>query len=95
MSDSSGEGYRVHKVEDHSFSPIEMQMVVNRHTLTMELATGAAVSVISDKMRREFFPTEKLHKSTSDVENVYRRAHERCVFYEHVSYTVNKRQILC
>ncbi len=64
MSDSSGEEYRIHKVEDHSFAPIEVQIVVNGHTLTMELDTGAAVSVISDKTRREFSPSEKLHKST-------------------------------
>ncbi len=68
-------------------------MVVNGHTLTMELDAGAAVSVISDKMRREFFPTEKLDKSTVMLK-MYTDEPMKVmgVLYYHVSVTVNKRQ---
>ena len=59
-SESSGDEYRIHTVEERSCAPIEVQMMVNGQMLDMEIA---AVSVISDKTRREFFPTEKLHKS--------------------------------
>ena len=38
-------------------------MVVNGTKLTMELDTGAAVSIISDATRKALFPSQKLHKS--------------------------------
>ena len=60
---SSGEEYHLHKVGTHSSHPMEVQVMVNEQRLTMEVDTGAAVSIISDATRKAKFPRLKLHKS--------------------------------
>lgn len=43
-----------------SLPPILYKLTIEDHTLAMELDTGAAVSVISDRQRKELFPAVKL-----------------------------------
>ena len=61
--ESSGEEYHLHKLGAHSSHPMEVQVLVNDQRLTMEVDTGAAVSIISDATRKAKFPHLKLHKS--------------------------------
>ena len=62
--DSSGEEYHLHKLEDRSSDPIEVGVTINDQPLTMELDTGAALSIISDETRKTLLPDLKLHPST-------------------------------
>ena len=61
---SSGEGYHLHKLHDRSSNPINVPVFVNGRQLTMELDTGAAVSIISEETRKTLFVDQKLRKST-------------------------------
>ena len=63
-TESSSEEYRdVHKVEKYSNDPVYVHMLINGKRLSMELDTGAEVSIISHKTRKEIFPEEKLRPS--------------------------------
>ena len=66
-TDESDIDFPVLKVgsEARSAHPITVDMVVNGKTLSMELDTGAAVSIISEQTRRSTFPDTPLRKSTS------------------------------
>ena len=44
--------------------PFNVPVLVNRKKLTMELDTGAAVSIISDQTRRSLFPDLQLRNSS-------------------------------
>ena len=61
---SSGEGYHLHKLHEHSSNPINLQVLVNDRQLTMELDTGTAVFIISEETRKTLFADQKLCKST-------------------------------
>ena len=61
--ESSGEDYHLHKMGTQSSPPVEVDVVVNGTSLTMEVDTGAAVSIISEKTRRALLPHLKLHAS--------------------------------
>ena len=61
--DSSGDEYRLHKLNSRSSCPIEVDVSVNGTKLTMEVDTGAAVSIISETTRRVLLPTLPLRKS--------------------------------
>ena len=50
-------------VADKSSDSIHIDLLIAGKPLTMELDTGAAVSLISEKAFREMFPKRKLHKS--------------------------------
>ena len=63
--ESSGEEYRLHKLTDRSSStPINVAVRINGKTLTMDLDTEAAVSIISDQTRKSLFPELKLQPSS-------------------------------
>lgn len=59
---SDGE-FLLHKVGSRSPDPITVPMLLNGKTLTMEVDTGAALSVISESTRQSVFPEEPLHPS--------------------------------
>ena len=62
--EGSGDEYRLFMMTDSSSSdPIMVPVIVNGKKLTMELDTGAAVSIISDQTRRSLFPDVQLRKS--------------------------------
>ena len=54
--DSSSDEYPIFKLGERSSKPIEVSLIVNGKRLTMELDTGAAVSIISEATRKELFP---------------------------------------
>ena len=61
----SGDEYRLLMMTDRSSSDsIMVQVTINGKKLTMELDTGAAVSIISDRTRRSMFPDLQLRKSS-------------------------------
>ena len=60
---SSSDEYPIFKLGERSSKPLEVPLIINGKRLTMELDTGAAVSIISEATRKEFFPNEKLHQS--------------------------------
>ena len=62
-TDSESEEFHLCKLNAPSSNPIEVTVNVEDKPLTMELDTGAAVSIISEATRREMFPKKKLHKS--------------------------------
>ena len=47
---SSGEEYHLYRLNERSSEPINVTVTINGKPLTMELDTGAAVSIISDHM---------------------------------------------
>ena len=51
--------------EARSAHPITVELGVNGKTLTMELDTGAAVSIISEQTQRKTFPDTPLRRSTA------------------------------
>ena len=55
--------YHLHKMGTQSSPPVEVDVVVNGTSLTMEVDTGAAVSIISEKTRRALLPHLKLRGS--------------------------------
>ena len=59
-TESSSEEYTVHSIERYSNDPVYVQMLINGKRLSMELDTGAEVSIILGKTREEIFPEEKL-----------------------------------
>jgi len=60
---SSSDEYPILKLGERSSKPLEVPLIINGKRLTMELDTGAAVSIISEATRKELFPKEKLHPS--------------------------------
>ena len=60
---SSDEEYRLHKLTERSSDPITVTVTIDGKQLPMELDTGAAVSIISDKTRRSLFPDLELRES--------------------------------
>ena len=61
--ESSSDEYPIFKLDERSSNPIAVPLLVNGKQLTMELDTGAAVSIISEATRKELFPNEKFHVS--------------------------------
>ena len=59
-TESSREEYKVHNVGRYSNDPVYIHMLINGKKLSMELDTGAEVSIISEKTREEIFPGVKL-----------------------------------
>ena len=62
-TESSSEEYTVHNVRRYSNDPVYVQMLINGKWLSMDMDTGAEVSIISDRTREEIFPEEKLQPS--------------------------------
>ena len=60
---SSSDEYPIFTLGERSSKSIEVSLIVNGKRLTMELDTGAAVSIISEATRKELFPDEKFHPS--------------------------------
>ena len=54
----------LYQVSSKASHPITVDLEVNKTKLTMEIDTGAAVSVISEQTRRKMFPDVPLSKST-------------------------------
>ena len=48
---------------ERTSKPIQVQVLVNKKELTMEVDTGAAVSIISNSTRKALFPNFQLHES--------------------------------
>lgn len=66
-SDSSGdtpEESLVCKVKSGDTSPITVELLLNGSPLTMEVDTGAAVSIISEQRLKQVLPRAKLQKTT-------------------------------
>ena len=62
---SSVEEYPLHQLTENSGSnPIELSVDVQGETISMELDTGAAVSLISEGTYNQFFSDVSLKKST-------------------------------
>ena len=55
--------YKVHDVGRYSSDPVYVHMLINGKKLSMELDTGAEVSIILEKTRKEIFPEVKLRPS--------------------------------
>ena len=62
-SDASGDEYFLHKVGERSSAPIEVDVTANGRKLTMEVDTGAALSIISQATKELVFPDLPLHSS--------------------------------
>ena len=62
-TESSSEESKVHNIGKYSSDPVYVNMLINGKKLSMELDTGAEVSIISEKTREETFPEEKLRPS--------------------------------
>ena len=54
----------LHRVGSKAMNPIMVELTINGQKTTMELDTGAAVSVISTQTKSEMFPQTKLMGST-------------------------------
>ena len=61
--ESSSEEYTVHNVGRFSNNLVYVQMLINGKRLSIEVDTGAEVSIISEKTREEIYPEEKLRSS--------------------------------
>ena len=61
---SDAEEFHLHTVEEKSSQPKIVEMLVDGITLPMELDTGAAFSIVSERMRKEVFPRLSLQRST-------------------------------
>ena len=61
--ESSSVEYIVDNVGRYSNDLVYVQMLINAKWLSMELDTGAEVSIISEKTRKEIFPDEILRPS--------------------------------
>ena len=57
----------MYTVGERAVNPIKVDVLVNNRSLTMELDTGAAVSVISDTTRKVVFPSDKLLPSSVNL----------------------------
>ena len=62
-SASSGDEYHLHLMDECSSHPITVDVFVNRRPLSMEVDTGAAVSIISENTRQTLFAGLKLHRT--------------------------------
>ena len=62
-SDASGDEYFLHKVGERSSAPIEVDVTANGRKLTMEVDTGAALSIISQATKELVFPDLPLYSS--------------------------------
>ena len=62
-SDSDSEKFYLYKFKEAKSSPIQVSLKVEGIPLTMELDTGAAVSIISEATRKAKLPHIKLRKS--------------------------------
>ena len=60
---SSSDEYVFHQVGNRSVDPANKQVQINNRQLTMEVNTGAALSIISKKTRKAVFSDEKLRPS--------------------------------
>ncbi len=63
QNDSDPEEFYLYKFKETRPSPMQIPLQVEGKPLTMELDTGAAVSIISEDTRRTMFPQLKLRKS--------------------------------
>ena len=54
--------YKVHDVVRYFNDPIYVYMLINGKKLSTKLDTGAEVPIISEKIRKEIFPEEKLRR---------------------------------
>ena len=70
VSDREDEDFTIFKVGGQGLNPIVVTMGVNGQQLTMEVDTGAAVSVISDTTQAKLFPKCRLD-STSAILTTY------------------------
>ena len=61
--ESEGETFHMFKLKEPSSNPIEVAVTVEGKSLTTEVDTGAAVSIISEATCRDKFRHLKLHKS--------------------------------
>ena len=57
--ESSSEDYTIHNVGRYSNDSVYVQILINGKWLGMEVDTGAEVSIISRKIRKEIFPEDK------------------------------------
>ena len=55
--------YKVHDAGRYSSDPVYVHMLIIGKKLSVELDTGAKVSIISEKTRKEIFPGEELRPS--------------------------------
>ena len=55
------EDFRLFKFKEPASAPIQIPVKVEDKSMTMELDTGAAVSIISETTRKEMFPSLKLY----------------------------------
>ena len=62
-NDSSSDEYLFHQVGNRSVDPANLQVQINDKRLTMEVDTGAALPIISEKTRKAVFPDKKLRPS--------------------------------
>ena len=60
---SSSEEYQLNQVGIHSSIPVEIQVMVNGKQLTMEVDTGAALSIILESMWKALLSDVKLRPS--------------------------------
>ena len=59
-TECSSEEFIVHHVGRYSNDPFYIQMLINGQQLSMEMDTGAELSIISEKTMEEILPEEKL-----------------------------------
>lgn len=52
------------KVDHCTAHPITVDLFINGKKVKMEVDTGAAVTIISERVRKKFFPKEKLRPSS-------------------------------
>ena len=62
-ADSSDGNFKLHRLGKTSSEPIMISVWLNGQKLEMEVATGAAFSVISEATRQAVLPNQALHPS--------------------------------
>ena len=77
---SDGE-FKINQLVKPSPDPILVDMQMNGQSVTMEVDTGAALSVISETTKNRTFPKEKLH-STDLILKTYTDEQLKC--WEHL-----------
>ena len=63
------------KIGSKSSRPITVELLVNAKELTMEVDTGACVSIISEATGKALFPGTRIKKSTMLLKNLHGREH--------------------
>ena len=63
-NDADDEGLPLFSVSGDNTPPIRVPLVVNDTALTMELDTGAAVTIMSERQYKELFPGAPLQQSS-------------------------------